>query len=111
LGAGRALGAGSSAGLSAEGLTSCAPAAMLMSSPGVSSLDAESCCLAAFGAAAGGVAGAAAGGASSSSASFSSSSSSSSSSSICTASSSSHASGRHRSTASAYCWMACVCMQ
>ena len=61
--------------------------------------------------AAGGVAGAAAGGASSSSASFSSSSSSSSSSSTCTASSSSHASGRHRSTASAYCWMACVCMQ
>ena len=102
------MGAGSSAGFSAEGLTSCSPAAMLMSSVGVSSLEAESC-LAAFGAAAGGVAGAAADAAAV--AASSSSASDSLSGSACAASSSAHAAGRQRSTASAYCWMACVCMQ
>ena len=105
------VGSGSSAGFSAVGSTPLAPDAMLMSSIGVSSLVAESC-LVAVGVVALGVPGAtataaatAAGGIATVASSSSSSSSSLSSSSSAAAADSSptHPSGRHRSTASAYC--------
>ena len=96
------------------------PDAMLMSSPGVSSLFDPGAGVVGVGVAGLSAAGVMAGTATVSSSSSSADSKPSSSSASASASSSSAAyspsspsepSGRHRSMCSAYCWIACVCMQ